>query len=66
MTWLIVIIVVAVICGFIGWVLSGGEGEGCLTGLISGGVGCAGLILKIFLIMVAIGIFFKLCAWLFS
>lgn len=65
-TWLIVIIVVAAICGIIGFIASGGEGEGFLAGAISGGAGCGAIILKLFIYgMIILGII-KLFIWLFT
>ncbi len=56
----------AVICGIIGFIASGGEKEGFLAGAISGGAGCGAIILKLFIYGMIILAVIKLFIWLFS
>ncbi len=62
MTWLIVIIVVAVIAGLI----SVFSGEDFLSGFFAGGVGCGAVILQIFLAILGIALLFAIGGWLFG
>lgn len=50
-TWLIIIIIAAVICGLIGFISSndGERGEGAIKGAIGGAMGCGYLLLQLFL-----------------
>lgn len=65
MTWLIVIIVVALIGGVIGYFCSG-DGEGFLTGLVGAGAGCGYLIFQIFIGLLSLYLLIKLGVWLFG
>lgn len=68
MNWLIIIIVVALITGIIGALGSddGEKGAGCLTGAISGGLGCGSIIFSILLVGVGLMILFKIFGFLFG
>ena len=68
MNWLVVIIVVAVIGGIIGFFRSndGERGMGALEGAATGAVGCGVIIFRLFLAAIGIGLFFSLIGWLFS
>lgn len=68
MNWLVVIIVVAVIGGIIGFLGSndGERGMGALEGAATGAVGCGVIIFHLFLAAIGIGLFFLLISWLFS
>lgn len=66
MTWLIVILVVALIGGIIGFFVSDGEPEGCLAGALQAGGGCGMVILQIFLWGLAIAALIALFRWLFG
>ncbi|MBR4219181.1 MAG: hypothetical protein IKR71_09105 [Bacteroidales bacterium] len=65
MTWLIVIIVVAIIGGIIGWIATDGSADGFKFGALQAGAGCAGVILRIFLWGIAIMAIIALFSWLF-
>ena len=65
MTWLWVIIVVAIIGGIIGFMSSGKE-EDAVAGAAVAGMGCAYMIFQIFMALVGLFILFKLGSWLFS
>jgi len=65
MTWLWVILIVAAIGGIISF-LSSGKKEDALAGAVTSGIGCAYLILQIFLAFVGLFIFFKIAEWLFG
>lgn len=68
MTWLIVIIVVAVIGGIIGYFTSdsGKEGEGALEGAVAGAFGCGSIIFQIMLGLLSLYLLVRLGAWLFG
>ncbi|MGL5959628.1 MAG: hypothetical protein ACRCY6_02630 [Bacteroidales bacterium] len=65
MTWLWVILAVAAIGGIIGY-LNTGKGEGAAAGAAAAGIGCAYVILYIFLGLLGLFTMFKLGTWLFS
>ena len=67
MTWLIVIIVVAVIGGLMGFLSSekGERGAGAASGAVTGAVGCGYIILNLFLAALGFWLFFALVGWLF-
>ncbi|HPT72804.1 MAG TPA: hypothetical protein PLE74_11060 [Candidatus Cloacimonadota bacterium] len=67
MTWLWVILIVALIGGLIGYFSSDkNKGENALGGAVAGGMGCGYIILQIFLALVGIWLLIKLGSWLFS
>jgi hypothetical protein len=68
MTWLWVIIVVAIIGGVWGLLSSKDDekGEGCISGFFGAGMGCGYIILQIFLSLLSLYILFKIGCWLFS
>ena len=68
MTWLIVIIIAAVVCGIIGFISSndGERGEGAFTGAAAGALGCGTIIFQLFLGAVGLGLFIALIGWLFG
>ena len=67
MTWLFVILIVAIIAGIIGYFSSDkNKGENAAQGALMGGLGCGYIIFQIFLFFVGIGILFALGRWLFS
>lgn len=66
MTWLWVILVVAVIGGIIGWLFSDKEDNGFLSGFLGAGFGCGYIILQIFLAILGLWLVLKLGSWLFS
>ena len=65
MTWLWVIIVVAVIGGIIGY-FSSGTREGAVEGAVTAGMGCGYIIFKIFLALVGLYLLIKIGGWLFG
>ncbi len=65
MTWLWVILIVAVIGGIIGY-FSSGTKEGAVEGAASAGLGCGYIIFQIFLAIVGIYVMFLIGSWLFS
>lgn len=65
MTWLWVIIVVAIIGGIIGYFNSGTK-EGAVEGATTAGFGCGYVILQIFLALLGFYILFLLGSWLFG
>lgn len=62
--WIWIIIIVAVIGGVIGYFSSqnGERGQGFLSGLLAGGMGCGYIILQIFLVVAGLAV----VIWLFS
>lgn len=68
MTWLYVIIIVAVIGGVIGWLSSkdGEKGEGFMTGFFGAGTGCGFVVLQIGLGLLSLYLLVKLGMWLFG
>ena len=68
MTWLVVIIVAAVICGIIGYITSndGERGEGAASGAAAGAFGCGYIIFQLFLGAIGLGLFLALIGWLFG
>ena len=68
MTWLIVIIVAAVVCGVIGFITSndGERGEGAFAGAAAGTFGCGSIIFQLFLGAIGLGLFLALIGWLFG
>lgn len=68
MTWLYVIIAVAVIAGLIGYFSSndGQRGEGAAQAALGGVIGCGYVLLQIFLWGLGIFIVIKLFGWLFG
>ncbi|MBR6803781.1 MAG: hypothetical protein IKM57_02585 [Paludibacteraceae bacterium] len=66
MTWLIVIIVVAIIGGIIGAMSSEDGIEGFLGGSTAAGFGCGYVIFQIFIGLLGLFLLFKLGSWLFS
>jgi len=68
MTWLWIILGVAAIGGIIGYFASNKDekGEGCLGGMIAGGVGAGYIILQIFLALLGLFLLFKIGSCLFS
>lgn len=68
MTWLIVIGVVAAICGLIGYFSGedGNRGEKAFEGAAAGAVGCGSVIFYLAMTAVSIYLFFSLIGWLFS
>ena len=69
MTWLWVIIIVAVISGIIGYFSSeSGENKGAnaFGSALVGGVGCGFIILQIFLALLGLYVFFLIGSWLFE
>lgn len=65
MTWLWVILIVAVVGGIIGF-LSTGKGEDAAAGAAAAGMGCAYIIFQIFIAILGFYILFKLGGWLFG
>lgn len=65
MTWLWVILIVAVIGGIIGF-LSSGKAEDAGAGAVAAGVGCGYLIFQIFLALIGFYILFSIGGWLFG
>ena len=67
-TWLIVIIVAAVIMGAIGFFSSkdGERGENTAAGALAGAMGCGYVIFQIFLGVLGIFLLIKLFEWLFG
>lgn len=67
-TWLIIIIVAAVIMGAIGYFSSkdGERGEKAAAGALAGAMGCGYVILQIFLWGLGILLVIKLFEWLFG
>lgn len=65
MNWIWVILVVAAIGAIVGYFTSGTK-EGAAEGAVVAGIGCGTIILRIFLALVAIAIFFSLAGWLFG
>ena len=65
MTWLWVIIVVALIGGIIGY-MSSGKAEDAAAGAATAGCISANIILQIFLALLSFYILFRIGAWLFS
>jgi len=65
MTWLWVILSVALIGGIISFLVSGSL-RSAVAGATGAGMGCAYLIFKIFLALLALFILFKIGEWLFS
>ncbi|MBQ6277897.1 MAG: hypothetical protein IJK62_14470 [Bacteroidales bacterium] len=68
MTWLWVIIVIALIGGVIGFLISndGERGSGFLGGFLTAGVGCGTIVFKIFIAVGLLLLTIKLFIWLFS
>lgn len=68
MTWLIVIIVVAVIGGIIGFFSSndGERGAGAAEGAAAGAIGCGYVIFQLLLAALSFGLLFALVGWLFD
>ena len=68
MTWLIVISIVAVIGGIIGFFSSndGERGAGAASGAAAGALGCGYLIFQLFLAALSFGLLFALIGWLFD
>ncbi len=66
MKWLIVILVVALIGGIIGYFASDGEPAGCLLGAFQAGSGCGAIILQIFIWGLIIAGLIALFGWLFG
>jgi hypothetical protein len=65
MTWLWVIIIVALIGGIISFLLSGSI-KAAVAGATGAGMGCAYLILKIFIALVVLFALLAIGRWLFS
>lgn len=67
-TWLIIIIVAAVIMGAIGYFSSkdGERGENAAAGALAGAIGCGYVIFQIFLWGLGIFLVIKLFGWLFG
>jgi len=65
MTWLWVILSVALIGGIISFLMSGSI-RAAIAGATGAGMGCAYLIFKIFLALLALFILFKIGEWLFN
>jgi len=65
MTWLWVILIVALIGGLIGYFDSGTK-EGALEGAVVAGLGCGYVIFRIFLALLGLYILFLIGSWLFS
>ena len=67
-TWLIVIIIAAVIMGAIGYFSSkdGERGENAAAGAVAGAMGCGYIILRIFLWGLGIFLLIELFVWLFG
>lgn len=65
MTWLVVILVVAVIGGIIGY-LNTGKTEDAVSGAVGAGMGCGYLIFQIFLAILGLGLLFAVGSWLFG
>ena len=63
-TWLVIIIIAAIVCGIIGFLSSndGERGEGALTGAIGGAMGCGYILFRLFLW----GLGIALLIWLFG
>ena len=68
MTWLIVIIIAAVIMGAIGYFSSkdGERGENAAAGAVAGAMGCGYIILRIFLWGLGLFLLIELFVWLFG
>ena len=68
MTWLIVIVIAAVVMGTIGYFSSkdGERGENAVAGAVAGAMGCGYVILRIFLFGLGIFLVVKLFGWLFG
>lgn len=66
MRWLVIILVVALIGGIIGMLVSDNKAEGFAAGALEFGGGCAGIIWKIFVWGIAIVLIIKLFGWLFG
>ena len=65
MTWIWVILVVAVIGALIGYFNSGTK-EGAAEGAVTAGVGCGYIIFQIFIALVGLYVLFLLGSWLFG
>ena len=68
MNWLIVIIIVSVIGGIIGFFVSndGERKEGAAAGCLTGGIGCGYIVVYIGLGLLSLYLLFKLGSWLFG
>ena len=68
MNWLIVIVIVAIIGGIIGFFASndGERGEGAAAGCLTSGIGCGYIIVYIGLGLLGLYLLFKLGSWLFG
>lgn len=66
--WLVVIIVVAIIGGIIGFFSSkdGERGEGAAAGAGAAAFGCGYLIFRLFLAAIGLALFLGLIGWLFG
>lgn len=65
MTWLIVIVVAALIGSIIGF-LSSGKSEDAVSGALGAGLGCGYIILQIFLALVGLAFLLMVGNWLFG
>lgn len=65
MTWLWVILIVALIGGLIGY-MSSGKTEDAAAGALAAGSGCAYIIFQIFLTLLGFYLLFKIGSWLFG
>jgi hypothetical protein len=65
MTWIIVIIVAAVLGGIVGY-MNSGKSEDAVTGAVGAGLGCGYIILQIFLALVGLAFLLMLGNWLFG
>jgi len=65
MTWLWVILIVAAVGGIISYI-STGKKEDAAAGAATAGIGCAYLILQIFVAIIGLFILFKVAGWLFG
>lgn len=68
MTWLIVIIIAAVVCGLFGFLSGedGNRGESAATGAAAGAVGCGAAIFYLAMTAFSFYLVFALIGWLFS
>lgn len=67
MTWLWVILIVALVGGIFGYFSSDRDrGENAVHGAVAGGMGCGFIILQIFLAILGIWVLFMIGSWLFS
>ncbi len=65
MTWVWVILIVAIIGGIIGY-MGSGKTEDAAVGAATAGFGCAYIIFQIFLALLGFYILFKIGNWLFN